>query len=183
MQGRSVHDADSNRAAKPGPVAERGCQPTARPKHVSRDWHKDALQDAALRDMPLHALRRTSAAAWLAAGNSLMYVQRQLGNLDIGTTERYYGHRERHVLAGRGKRDGRRVVDRAIKTAGWRRLLAVDLAALGQDHATPRVAAVRDHGRPRQHRLNTARFENFFSPLLRVTALQKAPEAPTTLCS
>ncbi len=24
---------------------------------VSRDWHKEALEDAALRDMPLHALR------------------------------------------------------------------------------------------------------------------------------
>lgn len=35
---------------------------------VSRDWHKHALQDAALRDMPLHALRHTAAAAWLAAG-------------------------------------------------------------------------------------------------------------------
>ncbi len=66
---------------------------------VSRDWHKDALEDAALRDMPLHALRHTAAAAWLAAGNSLMYVQRQLGHADIGTTERYYGHLERHVLA------------------------------------------------------------------------------------
>jgi integrase len=66
---------------------------------VSRDWHKDALQDAALRDMPLHALRHSAAAAWLAAGNSLMYVQRQLGHADIGTTERYYGHLERHVLA------------------------------------------------------------------------------------
>lgn len=66
---------------------------------VSRDWHKQALQDAALRDMPLHALRHTAAAAWLAAGNSLMYVQRQLGHRDIGTTEHYYGHLERHVLA------------------------------------------------------------------------------------
>jgi integrase len=66
---------------------------------VSRDWHKHALEDAALRDMPLHALRHTAAAAWLAAGNSLMYVQRQLGHADIGTTERYYGHLERHVLA------------------------------------------------------------------------------------
>jgi len=66
---------------------------------VSRDWHKQALQDAALRDMPLHALRHTTAASWLAAGNSLMYVQRQLGHADIGTTERYYGHLERHVLA------------------------------------------------------------------------------------
>ena len=66
---------------------------------VSRDWHKQALQDAALRDMPLHALRHTAAASWLAAGNSLMYVQRQLGHADIGTTERYYGHLERPVLA------------------------------------------------------------------------------------
>ncbi len=32
---------------------------------VSRDWHKQALEDAALRDMPLHALRHTAAAAWL----------------------------------------------------------------------------------------------------------------------
>jgi integrase len=66
---------------------------------VSRDWHKQALQDASLRDMPLHALRHTAAASWLAAGNLLMYVQRQLGLVDIGTTERYYGHLERHVLA------------------------------------------------------------------------------------
>jgi integrase len=66
---------------------------------ISRDWHKAALQDAALRDMPLHALRHTAAAAWLSAGNSLMYVQRQLGHSDIATTERYYGHLERHVLA------------------------------------------------------------------------------------
>ena len=66
---------------------------------VSRDWHKAALQDASLRDMPLHALRHTAAAAWLAGANSLMYAQRQLGHADIRTTERYYGHLERHVLA------------------------------------------------------------------------------------
>jgi integrase len=66
---------------------------------VSRSWHKQALEDAALRDMPLHSLRHTAAAAWLAAGNSLMYVQRQLGHADIATTEHYYGHLERHVLA------------------------------------------------------------------------------------
>jgi integrase len=66
---------------------------------ISRDWHRAALQDAGLRDMPLHALRHTAAAAWLAGGNSLMYVQRQLGHASITTTERYYGHLERHVLA------------------------------------------------------------------------------------
>jgi integrase len=66
---------------------------------VSRDWHKIALQDGGLRDMPLHSLRHTAAAASLAGGNSLMYVQRQLGHADIATTEHYYGHLERHVLA------------------------------------------------------------------------------------
>jgi integrase len=30
---------------------------------VSREWHKDALQDAGLRDMALHCLRHTAAAA------------------------------------------------------------------------------------------------------------------------
>ena len=80
---------------------------------VSRDWHKQALQDAALRDMPLHALRHTAAAAWLAAGNSLMYVQRQLGHADISTTERYYGHLERHVLAA-----GAIATEKAIAQAG-----------------------------------------------------------------
>jgi integrase len=66
---------------------------------ISRYWHKAALKDGNLRDMPLHALRHTAAAAWLAAGNSLMYVQRQLGHADLATTERYYGHLERHVFA------------------------------------------------------------------------------------
>jgi integrase len=66
---------------------------------VSRNSHKAALQNASLRDMPLHALRHTAAAAWLAGANSLIYVQRQLGHADIRTTERYYGHLERHVLA------------------------------------------------------------------------------------
>jgi integrase len=80
---------------------------------VSRDWHKAALKDAALRDMPLHALRHTAAAAWLAAGNSLMYVQRQLGHADIRTTERYYGHLERHVLAA-----GAIATEEAIARAG-----------------------------------------------------------------
>lgn len=36
--------------------------------------------------------------AWLAAGNSLMYVQPQLGHADTSTTEHYYGHLERHVV-------------------------------------------------------------------------------------
>lgn len=80
-------------------LGERGRRTSLHRTTVSREWHKQTLEDAALRDMPLHALRHTAAAAWLAAGNSLMYVQRQLGHADISTTERYYGHLERHVLA------------------------------------------------------------------------------------
>jgi integrase len=83
---------------------------------VSREWHKIALQDAALRDMPLHSLRHTAAAAWLAGGNSLMYVQRQLGHADISTTERYYGHLERHVLAA-GAVATEEAIDRAVRQA------------------------------------------------------------------
>lgn len=66
---------------------------------VSRDWHKAALIEAGLRHMPLHALRHTAAAAWLASGNTLAYVQHQLGHANITTTQRYYGHLERNVLA------------------------------------------------------------------------------------
>lgn len=84
---------------------------------VSRDWHKAALQDASLRDMPLHALRHTAAAAWLAGGNSLKYVKDQLGHADIGTTERYYGHLERHVLAA-GAVATEEAIARAVRRNG-----------------------------------------------------------------
>jgi hypothetical protein len=61
---------------------------------VSRAWHKEALRDAGLRVIPLHALRHTASAAWLSTGRPLMYVQRQLGHAQITTTERLYGHLE-----------------------------------------------------------------------------------------
>ncbi len=81
---------------------------------VSQEWHTQALQDAGLRHMPLHSLRHTAAAAWLAAGNSLMYVQRQLGHADIRTTEQHYGHLERHVLAA-GAVATEEAIARAVK--------------------------------------------------------------------
>ncbi len=81
---------------------------------VSQGWHKAALRDADLRDLPLHALRHTAAAAWLAAGNSLKYVQHQLGHADIRTTERYYGHLERSVLA-EGAKATEDAIARAVK--------------------------------------------------------------------
>src|ERR1043165_6628617 len=64
------------------------------------DWHEAALVDAGLRDMPLHALRHTAAAAWLATGHPLIFVQRQLGHRSITTTEEHYGHLERSFVRG-----------------------------------------------------------------------------------
>jgi integrase len=88
---------------------------------ISRDWHKATLRDAALRDMPLHALRHTAAAAWLAGGNSLKYVQDQLGHGDIRTTERYYGHLERHVKAEGAKATEAAIARAAREHSGRRR--------------------------------------------------------------
>jgi integrase len=62
------------------------------------DWHEAALVDAGLRDMPLHALRHTAAAAWLATGHPLIFVQRQLGHRSITTTEEHYGHLEQSYV-------------------------------------------------------------------------------------
>lgn len=67
---------------------------------VSGSWHKAAL-DAALRDMPLHSLRHTADAAWLATGYPRFYVQRQLGHSQITTTERIHAHLEERLRAAR----------------------------------------------------------------------------------
>lgn len=74
---------------------------------VSRDWHKDALREAGLRDMPLHALRHTAAALWLA-DHDLEFVRRQLGHKQITTTQRIYGHMERALMAARAATTERR---------------------------------------------------------------------------
>ena len=60
---------------------------------VSRDSHKQALEDAGLRtSLRLHDLRHTAAASWLTCGKPLVYVQQQLGHASITTTERHYRH-------------------------------------------------------------------------------------------
>jgi integrase len=76
-------------------------------------WHAQALHDAALRHMPLHSLRHTAAAAWLAADNSLLYVQQQLGHRDLSTTSHYYGHLERHHSPTRGAHATEQAITRA----------------------------------------------------------------------
>jgi integrase len=69
-------------------------EPVPPSRKTVHDWHEGALVDAGLRDMPLHALRHTAAAAWLATGHPLIFVQRQLGHRSITTTEEHYGHLE-----------------------------------------------------------------------------------------
>jgi integrase len=55
-------------------------EPLPLSRKTAHDWHELALEDASLRDMPLHALRHTAATAWLATGHPLIFVQRQLGH-------------------------------------------------------------------------------------------------------
>jgi integrase len=79
-------------------------------RYVSAVEHKRALRGAGLRStLRLHDLRHTAAAAWLACGLPLIYVQRQLGHASIQTTEQAYGHLEESFL-----RDAARRVEAAI---------------------------------------------------------------------
>lgn len=58
------------------------------------DWHEATLADAGLPDLPLHGLRHTAAAAWLASGHSLQFVKDQLGHSTVGVTSEHYAHLE-----------------------------------------------------------------------------------------
>jgi integrase len=73
----------------------------------ARAWyfHKAACKKAGLRQtLRLHDLRHSAAAMMLAAGLPMIYVQRQLGHADIGTTINRYGHLEESFLQGAAKR-------------------------------------------------------------------------------
>jgi integrase len=77
---------------------EDGTSPVDRSR-VSRCRHARALAAAGIeRHIRLHDLRHTYAAATLAAGESLVFVQQQLGHADIHTTQRHYGHLEHGYL-------------------------------------------------------------------------------------
>jgi site-specific recombinase XerD len=66
---------------------------------VSHAWHRAALKAANIdRPVRLHDLRHSYAAATLAAGEPLVFVQKQLGHSAIHTTQRFYGHLERGYL-------------------------------------------------------------------------------------
>ncbi len=66
--------------------------------NVRRRGHDHALKDAALSPaVRLHDLRHTAATLWLAAGESIYFVQQQLGHADIQTTIDQYGHPDRQA--------------------------------------------------------------------------------------
>jgi integrase len=75
-----------------------GSWPSRRAARPCTTGHEAALVDAGLRDMPLHALRHTAAAAWLATEHPLIFVQRQPGHRSITTTEEHYGHLEQSYV-------------------------------------------------------------------------------------
>lgn len=61
--------------------------------YVLRCGHQHAVKSAALSPaLRLHDLRHTAASLWLAAGESIFFVQQQLGHADIQTTIGLYGH-------------------------------------------------------------------------------------------
>jgi len=61
--------------------------------NVRRRGHDHTLKDAGLSPaVRLHDLRHSAATLWLAAGESIFFVQQQLGHADIQTTVGLYGH-------------------------------------------------------------------------------------------
>jgi integrase len=80
-------------------------------RRTVHEWHEAALIDAGIRDMPLHSLRHTAAAAWLAVGHPLIFVQRQLGHRSITTTEEHYGHLETSFVRGAAAQTEKAIAD------------------------------------------------------------------------
>jgi integrase len=77
--------------------------------NVRRRGHDAALRDAALpAAIRLHDLRHTAATLWLASGESIYFVQQQLGHKDIQTTIDLYGHPDKAAHR-----------DAAERAAGW----------------------------------------------------------------
>jgi integrase len=59
------------------------------PSNVRRRWHERTLKAAGLERIRLHDLRHSAASLAVAAGESVLFVQAQLGHADVRTTQRY----------------------------------------------------------------------------------------------
>jgi integrase len=78
------------------------------PSNVRRRWHEPTLKAAGLARIRLHDLRHSAATLAVAAGESILFVQAQLGHADVRTTQRYaHPDHEAHRAA-------------AARVAAWR---------------------------------------------------------------
>jgi integrase len=59
------------------------------PSNVRRRWHEPTLKAAKLKRIRLHDLRHSAATLAVTAGESILFVQAQLGHADVRTTQRY----------------------------------------------------------------------------------------------
>jgi integrase len=59
------------------------------PSNVRRRRHEPTLKAAGLERIRLHDLRHSAATLAVAAGESILFVQAQLGHADVRTTQRY----------------------------------------------------------------------------------------------
>jgi hypothetical protein len=120
----------------------RRVEPIPPNRRTAHEWHEATLQDAGLRDMPLHSLRHTAAAAWLATGHPLMFVQRQLGHASITTTRTPRRPLRAHVPQERGGQYGSRhpTGDPALRLSGRGEPIGADCG----ESRRPRADGIRD---------------------------------------
>ncbi len=59
------------------------------PSNIRRRWHTPTLKAAGLPHVRLHDLRHTAATLAVVAGESILFVQAQLGHTSVRTTQRY----------------------------------------------------------------------------------------------
>jgi integrase len=123
------------------------CRPDGTPirrQAVHRFWHRAALTHAGLPlTVRLHDLRHTAATLWLASGQSIYFVQQQLGHRDIQTTIDLYGHpdQEAHRQAAEeaaawwreGTSEGSRVPPAVPRQMRERRRRGVEPVVTGTD--------------------------------------------------
>jgi integrase len=85
------HRGDQGRIA--GPMFLRPSGGLLDRQAARKQGHLRTLRAAGLPgEVRLHDLRHTAATLWLAAGESIYFVQQQLGHADIQTTISLYGH-------------------------------------------------------------------------------------------
>jgi integrase len=68
-------------------ATSRGTMPA--PSNIRRRWHSPTLKAAGLPHIRLHDLRHTAATLAVAGGESILFVQAQLGHTSVRTTQRY----------------------------------------------------------------------------------------------